>query len=388
MLVGELRDLETVAIAIETAETGHLVFGTLHTTTAASTVDRVIDQFPADRQAQIRIMLSESLQGRHRADAVPEDRRRPRRGARSADRDRRRQQPDSRRQDVPDSVDDAGRQGRRHGQPERRADGAGDEEARRAGRGLLESGRQARVRGAAQARRHRASSPKAREQPLPRRSGAASGLPGRTARATATPAPGGTSTRRSPTPRSIVKPAASTGASGANDAAKNPPSSGGSEFASAWMLEPMPRISPCTCGAHRSAQQPAHVRQRQAVERRADGRDRQQPERRRRQQIREHHAATRRAASLFSTCGSENFAATRRVVTICVKMAQRPTHAKKLPMRASLKPNRWIRNSAEERDEEPEAGVEEERRQEDRPQLGHRVGARDVRRRPLEDLHR
>jgi len=63
MLVGELRDLETVAIAIETAETGHLVFGTLHTTTAASTVDRVIDQFPTDQQAQIRIMLSESLKG-------------------------------------------------------------------------------------------------------------------------------------------------------------------------------------------------------------------------------------------------------------------------------------------------------------------------------------
>ena len=63
VLVGEMRDLETVAIAIETAETGHLVFGTLHTTTAASTVDRVIDQFPSDRQAQIRIMLSESLRG-------------------------------------------------------------------------------------------------------------------------------------------------------------------------------------------------------------------------------------------------------------------------------------------------------------------------------------
>jgi twitching motility protein PilT len=63
VLVGEMRDLETVAIAIETAETGHLVFGTLHTTTAASTVDRVVDQFPADRQAQIRIMLSESLRG-------------------------------------------------------------------------------------------------------------------------------------------------------------------------------------------------------------------------------------------------------------------------------------------------------------------------------------
>jgi len=63
LLVGELRDLETIAIAIETAETGHLVFGTLHTTTAASTVDRVVDQFPADRQAQIRVMLSESLKG-------------------------------------------------------------------------------------------------------------------------------------------------------------------------------------------------------------------------------------------------------------------------------------------------------------------------------------
>jgi twitching motility protein PilT len=63
VLVGEMRDLETVAIAIETAETGHLVFGTLHTTTAASTVDRIIDQFPADRQAQIRVMLSESLRG-------------------------------------------------------------------------------------------------------------------------------------------------------------------------------------------------------------------------------------------------------------------------------------------------------------------------------------
>ena len=63
MLVGELRDLETVAIALETAETGHLVFGTLHTTTAASTVDRIIDQFPADRQSQVRTMLAESLRG-------------------------------------------------------------------------------------------------------------------------------------------------------------------------------------------------------------------------------------------------------------------------------------------------------------------------------------
>jgi twitching motility protein PilT len=63
VLVGEMRDLETIAIAIETAETGHLVFGTLHTTTAASTIDRIIDQFPSDRQSQIRVMLSESLKG-------------------------------------------------------------------------------------------------------------------------------------------------------------------------------------------------------------------------------------------------------------------------------------------------------------------------------------
>ena len=61
VLVGEMRDLETVAIAMETAETGHLVFGTLHTTSAVSTVDRLIDQFPADRQGQIRVMLAESL---------------------------------------------------------------------------------------------------------------------------------------------------------------------------------------------------------------------------------------------------------------------------------------------------------------------------------------
>jgi twitching motility protein PilT len=63
VMVGEMRDLETIAIAIETAETGHLVFGTLHTTTATSTVDRIVDQFPADRQQQIRTMLADSLKG-------------------------------------------------------------------------------------------------------------------------------------------------------------------------------------------------------------------------------------------------------------------------------------------------------------------------------------
>lgn len=63
VLVGEMRDLETIQLAITAAETGHLVFGTLHTNSAAKTVDRIIDVFPPDQQSQIRKMLSESLQG-------------------------------------------------------------------------------------------------------------------------------------------------------------------------------------------------------------------------------------------------------------------------------------------------------------------------------------
>ena len=63
LLVGELRDLETTSLAITAAETGHLVFGTLHTNSAAKTIDRLIDVFPADRQSQIRTMVSESLEG-------------------------------------------------------------------------------------------------------------------------------------------------------------------------------------------------------------------------------------------------------------------------------------------------------------------------------------
>jgi twitching motility protein PilT len=61
ILVGELRDLETTQAAIRAAETGHLVFGTLHTTTAARTITRLIDQFPVDQQEQVRIQVSESL---------------------------------------------------------------------------------------------------------------------------------------------------------------------------------------------------------------------------------------------------------------------------------------------------------------------------------------
>jgi twitching motility protein PilT len=62
ILVGELRDLETIRLALTAAETGHLVFGTLHTTSAAKTIDRVIDVFPAEEKSMVRSQLSESLQ--------------------------------------------------------------------------------------------------------------------------------------------------------------------------------------------------------------------------------------------------------------------------------------------------------------------------------------
>jgi twitching motility protein PilT len=63
ILVGEMRDLETIELAITAAETGHLVFGTLHTSSAAKTVDRIINVFPTNQQEQIRAMLAESLKG-------------------------------------------------------------------------------------------------------------------------------------------------------------------------------------------------------------------------------------------------------------------------------------------------------------------------------------
>jgi twitching motility protein PilT len=62
ILVGEMRDLETIRLAMTAAETGHLVFGTLHTTSAAKTIDRIIDVFPAAEKDMVRSMLSESLQ--------------------------------------------------------------------------------------------------------------------------------------------------------------------------------------------------------------------------------------------------------------------------------------------------------------------------------------
>src|SRR6185312_15469855 len=63
VLVGEMRDLETISLALTAAETGLLVFGTLHTNNARKTVDRMVDAFPANKQAQVRTMLASSLRG-------------------------------------------------------------------------------------------------------------------------------------------------------------------------------------------------------------------------------------------------------------------------------------------------------------------------------------
>jgi twitching motility protein PilT len=63
VLVGEMRDLETISLALETANTGHLVFGTLHTSTAISTVDRIIDVYPAEQQPQVRAVLADTIKG-------------------------------------------------------------------------------------------------------------------------------------------------------------------------------------------------------------------------------------------------------------------------------------------------------------------------------------
>jgi twitching motility protein PilT len=63
ILVGEMRDLETISVALTAAETGHLVFGTLHTQDAAQTIDRVIDVFPTNQQQQVRVQLAGAIQG-------------------------------------------------------------------------------------------------------------------------------------------------------------------------------------------------------------------------------------------------------------------------------------------------------------------------------------
>ena len=110
ILVGEMRDLETISVALTAAETGHLVFATLHTQDAAQTIDRVIDVFPSHQQAQVRTQLAGAIQGvvcqtlAKRSDAPG-----PCRGHRGARRHPRHPQPHPRGQDPPDLLGDAGR---------------------------------------------------------------------------------------------------------------------------------------------------------------------------------------------------------------------------------------------------------------------------------------
>ena len=110
ILVGEMRDLETIQVALTAAETGHLVFATLHTQDAAQTIDRVIDVFPPHQQQQIRQQLAGTLQGDRLPDAVQDGRRpRPGRRDRGPDGHPGHPQPDPRGQDPPDLLRAAGR---------------------------------------------------------------------------------------------------------------------------------------------------------------------------------------------------------------------------------------------------------------------------------------
>ena len=103
ILVGEMRDLETISTALTAAETGHLVFATLHTQSTAQTVDRIIDVFPPEQQGQVRTQLSIALQGIVTQQLLPTARRHgPGRRQRGAGPDAGDPQPDPRGQDAPD----------------------------------------------------------------------------------------------------------------------------------------------------------------------------------------------------------------------------------------------------------------------------------------------
>ncbi len=103
VLIGEMRDLETIESALRIAETGHLTFGTLHTNSASSTINRVIDVFPAHQQPQIRAQLSLVLEGVLCQSLLPQGGRRgARHGHGDPDSQPRHPQPDPRRQDSPD----------------------------------------------------------------------------------------------------------------------------------------------------------------------------------------------------------------------------------------------------------------------------------------------
>ncbi len=114
IVIGELRDLETISLALTAAETGHLVLGTLHTSSAVRTVNRLLGVFPPEQQAQIRTMVSESLRAvvsqRLLARA---DGRGPGAGDRADVQQQGGRQPDPRKQDLPDPLADPDRRLRR-----------------------------------------------------------------------------------------------------------------------------------------------------------------------------------------------------------------------------------------------------------------------------------
>ena len=125
ILVGEMRDLETISLAIEAASTGHLVFGTLHTSSAAKTVDRIIEVFPSSQQAQIRSTLSDGLKSGHRPGAVQADRRQgSHSGPGNSDCQSGGAQPDPGRKNAPDQFDDSDRKKIRYAASGRRHHGA------------------------------------------------------------------------------------------------------------------------------------------------------------------------------------------------------------------------------------------------------------------------
>ena len=146
ILVGEMRDLETIRLALTGAETGHLVFGTLHTCSAAKTIDRIIDVFPAAEKEMVRAMLSESLravisqtllqdQGRHG----------PRRGARDHDRHAGHPQPDPRSQGRADVFGDPDRPAVRHADAGPEPAGPGQAQHHLARRGAQQGGQQGQL---------------------------------------------------------------------------------------------------------------------------------------------------------------------------------------------------------------------------------------------------
>ena len=113
VLIGEMRDLETIESALRIAETGHLTFGTLHTNSASSTINRIIDVFPAHQQPQIRAQLSLVLEGILCQSLAAEDRRQgPRHDHGNSGAQCGRSQPDPRRQDSPDLLGHAVRPGK------------------------------------------------------------------------------------------------------------------------------------------------------------------------------------------------------------------------------------------------------------------------------------